>query len=138
MLTAAVVLAVLGLAATFLPQEILRFLGQPDRGVLPLLIQLLGALYLGFAMLDWMTKDSLIGGIYNRPVAVANLLHFASGALALVKGTTANADAAALWPLAVVYSLLGVAFAVVLFTSPVKPQGTPRAMDGTAKELVVE
>jgi len=47
---------------------------------------LLGALYVDFAMLNWMVKGSLIGNIYNRPVAVANFTHFLVGGLALAKG----------------------------------------------------
>ena len=32
-----------------------------------------------------MAKESLIGGIYNRPIAIGNFMHFAVGAMALIK-----------------------------------------------------
>ena len=83
MTASALVMGALGLAATFLPQEIAAYLGAST--TLPLLIQILGALYLGFAMLNWMARTSLIGGIYSRPVASGNLVHFVVGALALAK-----------------------------------------------------
>lgn len=121
MMSAALVTGFLGIAATFLPHELLQRLGYAGDSVLPLLIQLLGATYLAFAILDWVTKDSLIGGIYNRPIALANLVHFTSGALALAKGVFAHPEAAVFWPLTVIYWILAVAFAVVTFTSPVKP-----------------
>lgn len=121
MMSSALVTGFLGIAATFFPHEMLQRLGYSDDAVLPLLIQLLGAMYLAFAILDWITKDSLIGGIYNRPIALANIVHYTSGALALAKGMFANPQAAILWPLTTVYWILAIAFAVVLFTSPVKP-----------------
>jgi hypothetical protein len=36
-------------------------------------------------MLNWMAKGTIIGGIYNRPIAIANLTHFLIGGLALAK-----------------------------------------------------
>src|SRR5687767_3301513 len=85
----ALVMGALGLSATFLPQEIAAYV-TASPGALPLLIQVLGALYFAFAMLNWSAKDSLLGGIYNRPVALGNLVHFVIGALALAKGAFAN------------------------------------------------
>jgi hypothetical protein len=120
MIASALVLFLLGVAATFLPQELLQWLGLAATGVLPLVIQLLGALYLAFAMLNWTAKDSLIGGIYNRPVALGNFLHFVMGALALGKGVIANPAARVLAPVAIVYAIFAVAFALIFFTSPVR------------------
>ena len=114
----AVVMALFGLAGTFLPHELLRAAGIPAGGALPVVVQLTAALYLGFAMLNWMAQDSLIGGIYNRPVAIGNLVHFVVGALALVK-YAASAPPLMLG-VTVVYALFAIAFAKVLFTSPVK------------------
>jgi len=53
--------------------------------VLSLILQLLGAAYFAFAMLNWMAKGAIIGGIYNRPIATANLSHFLIGGIALKK-----------------------------------------------------
>jgi hypothetical protein len=44
--------AMLGAGFTFLPQEILAHVGAPSDGTVVLLMQILGALYLGFAMLN--------------------------------------------------------------------------------------
>ena len=118
----AVVMAVAGLAGSFLPHELLRALGAPAEGLLPVVVQLTAALYLGFAMLNWTARDSLIGGIYNRPVAIGNLLHFASGALALLKYATSTRPPLPVIVMTVVYALFALAFGMVLFTSPVKHQ----------------
>ncbi len=117
MTASAVVLGLLGVAATFLPQEIAASLGLPAEGVQPLLIQILGALYFAFSMLNWTAKDSLIGGIYNRPIAIGNLVHFVVGALALGKGALASP---VILPFAIGYAIFAIAFAWIFFTSPVK------------------
>ena len=117
MAASAVLMAVAGLAGSFLPQELLRNAGLPVSSALAVAVQLYASLLLGFAMVNWMAKDSLIGGIYNRPVAIGNLLHFVSGALALLKyRPTRPAEMI----VAAVYVLFAIAFARILFTSPVK------------------
>ncbi len=117
----AVFLAILGLAAVFLPQESLAYLGAPQQGALPVLVQLLGAHYLAFALLNWMAKDSLIGGVYNRPVAMGNLGHFGIGTIVLLKGAVGGDLPASSWIVCVVYALFAVWFvAITFFGSPVK------------------
>ncbi len=108
-------MALPGAAATFAPPELLARLGATATPALALVVQLLGALYLAFAALNWTARQSLIGGIYNRAVALGNLLHFVAGALALIKGGAGGEFIV----LAVLYALFAVAFAWVLFTSPV-------------------
>ncbi|HKR65725.1 MAG TPA: hypothetical protein VJZ00_18485 [Thermoanaerobaculia bacterium] len=114
----AIVLGLAGLAATFAPDEILNAL-HASGAALPLLIQLLGALYVGFAMLNWTAQDSLIGGIYNRPLAIGNLVHFIVGALALVKGVMAGQRDVIIIAATVIYAMFALAFARIFFTSPV-------------------
>jgi hypothetical protein len=117
MTASALVMGALGLAATFLPQEIAAYLGAST--TLPMLIQILGALYLGFAMLNWTAKDGLIGGIYNRPIAIGNLVHFLVAALALAKGAFAN-PATPVVAFAIGYAIFAIAFGMIFLTSPVK------------------
>ena len=52
MRASAVFLGVLGASATFLPQEILAHAGTPAVGSGVVLIQMAGASYLGFALLN--------------------------------------------------------------------------------------
>jgi hypothetical protein len=118
MSASAAVLAALGLAGTFLPAEVLTRLGTEPTAPLQLAFQVLGALCLGFAMLNWMARGSLIGGIYNRPIVVGNLLHFTSAALAFSKMLLRAPEARPLWPLGLVYALLAAGFAFALFHHP--------------------
>jgi len=108
--------ATLGVGITFLPQELLAHVGAPSDGIVVLLMQILGALYLGFAMLNWMNKGSHIGGIYGRPVSMANFFNFAIGGVALVKWLTAEPVALEVAVMALIYSVFAVWFGLVVFT----------------------
>jgi hypothetical protein len=117
----ALFLGVLGLIASFMPQEILARYGTPSSALDILLIQVAGALYLGFAILNWMARDILIGGIYARPVALGNFLHFAVVTLTLWKSIGGGAlRGHEIIAGAIVYSVFAAWFGLVLFGHPGK------------------
>jgi hypothetical protein len=118
MTLSAILMALLGLAASFLPQEILSYSGAEPRGLGVLLIQVVGALYLGFAMLNWMARANLIGGVYSRPVAMGNFLHFAVVAVTLVKALAGGMRGGPILAGAVLYAVFAVWFGLVVFTHP--------------------
>jgi len=68
-------------------------------------------------MLNWMAKGAIIGGIYNKPIAIANFTHFVIGALALLKAMS-NPPPYFIVPLAVVYSIFAILFGVIFFKHP--------------------
>ncbi|MBT32579.1 MAG: hypothetical protein CMO01_23200 [Thalassobius sp.] len=114
-------LGLLGIALSFIPQEILTFFKLQVTQLSTLFLQIIGALYMGFAMLNWMSKASLIGGIYNRPVAIANVMHFTVVALALVKIVfNIQQFETTIISFTAIYIVLAAAFGYVLLTSPVK------------------
>lgn len=117
----ALFLAALGLLATFLPQEIARYLGL-DGPAAALLVQAAGGLYLGFAILDWSVRDMAIGGIYNRPVLLGNLLHFTTVGLALFRSTLDGNRTPIFLVLTAIYLLLAAWFGSLLFRAPA-PRG---------------
>jgi hypothetical protein len=121
MISSCLFLGILGFILTFLPDETLSYLSISSNPISTLSLQLLGALYLGFAMLNWMAKGSLIGGIYNRPIAIGNMMHFGVGALALIKITSKiQIHSELVIALAIVYSLFAVLFVYVFRTTPSK------------------
>ena len=120
MLSSAVVMAAAGLALEFAPHEILNRFGADSTGVFPLFLQLIGALYLGFAMINYMARGAVIGGIYSRPLAMGNFLHFVVGALALVKYAFSAQTPPPVWLTASVYTVFAVSFGFILFTHPLK------------------
>lgn len=123
MTTSAIVLAVLGLGATFLPQELLGYVGAGVTPAAVLLIQLMGALYIGFAALNWMSRGFITGGIYGRPLIMANLAHFMVGAIALLKAAFTGPSAGGIVLVAAPYSVLAAWFAMVLFRHPAGEPG---------------
>ncbi len=78
-------LGLAGILTLFAPENLLAMLGAPAANPLSVLIQLMGALYFSMAMMNWTAKDSAIGGIYARPVSLANFAHFFTGALLLIR-----------------------------------------------------
>ena len=92
MTLSAIFLLSAGISLTFFPDLILDYLNLNPNQIVVFLLQLLGALYFGYGMLNWMNKGRPIGGIYNRPVAIANLSHFMIAGLALLKGLTSNPE----------------------------------------------
>jgi len=65
-----------------------------------------------------MLKDSVIGGIYNRPALVTNLSHFVIAGLAILRYVSAVNASTGLWAVAAVYALFGIGFGVLLFRHP--------------------
>ncbi len=47
--------------------------------------QLLGAAWLGVAALNWLQRDTRLGGIYGRPVVLANLVLYLVSALSALR-----------------------------------------------------
>ena len=119
MTTSAVSLLTAGIILTFLHDEILKYAYLENTRPLQLLLQIIGALYFGFGMLNWMSKSGLIGGIYNRPIAVANFTHFFIAGLALIKGIMANPVLPkTIWIVSCVYLIFAISFGIVLFRHP--------------------
>jgi uncharacterized membrane protein len=111
--TSALFCFVLALACLFAPAEIAKASGSAlgsDSASTALALQLLGAAVFGLAMLNWMTRQTAIGGIYGRPVVIANLVHFNTGFLTLIKAALAADDGLLLGCAAGIYGVLALAF----------------------------
>ena len=123
MIFSALFMAALGLFTLFAPDKVLGMHGTPPDNATMLLIQMMGALYLGFASLNWAARGVLIGGIYARPVAIGNFTHFTIVAIMLAKA----AIKFGVWQLATsaaVFSLFAIWFG---FVQPESHAGSCRA-----------
>jgi hypothetical protein len=118
MSAAALVLGAGGVLSLFAPDLVLSAIGGAVSPGAMLITQVLGTLALGLASLDWMWRSNRLGGIYGRPIVLANLLHFVSTALVMGKAISREPSLRLLWPLAVVYAVLAVAFFVLMRTDP--------------------
>ncbi|HLA58944.1 MAG TPA: hypothetical protein VK622_09300 [Puia sp.] len=112
----AAVMGITGIVLTFFPQEFAGFFNMADTNII--LLQVLGGLYFGFAILNWAAKANLIGGIYSRPVAMGNFTQFLIGGLALLKFATHNTANTYVWIAVILYLAFAILFGIVLFTSP--------------------
>lgn len=108
-------LGLAGIAASFAPSELLRALGSSAAEPLPVLIQLLGAMYFAFALTNWTAKDNIIGGIYSRPISLGNCVHFVAGALALAKQQFSHGVTLPLVAVLIAYTLFAICFAWLVF-----------------------
>ena len=115
MAVSSVLMAVSGSVLVFFPGYLLKYSDADPNGVFSLILQLLGGLYFAFAMLNWTAKANLIGGIYSRPVAIANFTHFMIGGLALSKGAFIVKDALPVGAVAIVYVVLALIFGKITF-----------------------
>ena len=119
MLTSCVFMGILGLLGSFLPQEMLQYMDIESTGFPPWVVQILGALYFAFAMINWTAKDNVMGGIYSRPIVIGNITHFFMGTLTLIKAVSPGESPAWLWVATVIYAAMAISFTSVMFRGPV-------------------
>ena len=119
MTTSSIILAFAGFVLTFFPKEILDYFELNSSDALQLLIQIIGSLYFAFAMLNWISRGSVIGGIYNRPIIIANLTHFLIAVLAIIKKILSNFSFShAIWSIAIIYTIFAILFGILTFNHP--------------------
>lgn len=114
MVGSSVILAIGGLAALFAPHELGAALDAPVSGS-GIAVQLLGTVYIAFAVTNWIGKDKPIGGIYSRPLSVGNFAHFAIGALVLLNRAMEGDVSTVLIATGAIYAALAAAFARLAF-----------------------
>jgi hypothetical protein len=121
MTTSAIFMGVIGVLLSFLPNEITNYLSIAPNSITILFFMLMSSLYLGFGLLNWMAKGTLIGGIYNKPIAIGNLMHFGVGAIALVKvASKIEMHSEIVISLAVAYLIFAILFFLIFRNNPTK------------------
>lgn len=123
----AAVLLVGGAALLFAPDALLPALVPGFPPAAAWLGQLLGAAWLGVAALNWSQRAALLGGIYGRPVVLANLALFFISALSLLRALLRDAAPAALWSLLVPLAVLAAVYGALLLRGPFDPLQRPAA-----------
>lgn len=115
----------LGVVLNFAPHELAvraGFIGMP---LADLTLQLLAGALLGLGAVNWMSRQSLIGGIYGRAIGIGNLLHFSVGAFALGRAASAGVAPELTWALFGGYLALALAFAWLIFLGGSEPASRP-------------
>jgi len=133
MTLSAIILALIGISLIFFPKEMLDYFELIVTDTLKLLMQIIGSFYFAFAMLNWMSRESIIGGIYNRPIAIANWTHFAIAGFALIKGILSNPSFSyIIWSIGIIYSIFAILFGILAFNHP--PSETKIDNQGSREE----
>ena len=120
MILSVIILGNIGIILTFMPDEILKLLNLVYlSNELKIIFQILGAFYFSFAILNWMTRSSLMGGIYNKPIVTANLAHFSIVGIALIKEIISNPNSPTfLWIMTMFYTFFGISFGILVSRHP--------------------
>lgn len=118
LVAAAILYFAAALPLLFAPEELLGWLGGAGSSVDPALLQVLAGAVFGFAILDWMSRYTKIGGIYGRPLVLANFIHAAIAALSLARASFGGSASPALWVGLALYAVLAAAFGAKLFLAP--------------------
>jgi hypothetical protein len=114
----ALLLGLAGLALVFAPDAILRSLEprMPDGAYW--MGQLLGAAWLGVAALNWHSRRQVLGGIYGRPIVLANVAIYLIGGLSAL-GAARRADfPPGFWWIVLPCISLGLAYLHLMFRGP--------------------
>lgn len=121
MMASAILMGIAGIVLSFGPQEVLVGLGQDSNQISVIALQLMGALYFGFAITNWIAKGTIIGGIYGRPISIGNFTHFFVGGLVLAKAYMNGSKLPLIiLLLAIIYLVFAILFGYVLLTHPKK------------------
>jgi hypothetical protein len=121
----AIFLFIAGGATLFAPGELARAFDPTGSRALPVTVQLIGSGFLGFALMNWMSRRNRIGGIYARPLGMGNLLLFATAALTVGKAAAARNLPAAGMGVCMVLAMLAVSFAWLVFVhDPISDEPT--------------
>lgn len=111
----AIVLFIAGGATLFAPDELARALDPSASRGLAVIIQLVASGFLGFALINWMSRRNRIGGIYARPLGMGNLLLFATAAMTLARAAAAGRLPVAGIGVCAVLTALAASFAWLVF-----------------------
>src|SRR5215216_5564912 len=115
MTSSSLMLGLAGIFALFAPEKLLAVLGVPMANPVSVFIQLMGALYFSIALMNWTAKDSIIGGIYARPVSLGNFAHFFSGTLLLANYAVSNGFNLSILLMLAVYAIFALLFYWLVF-----------------------
>lgn len=114
----AILLLVGGAALLFAADDILPRLvpGFPEAGAW--LGQLLGGAWLAIAALNWLNRGARLGGIYGRPVVLANTTVYFVGAMVLLKTAARPGVPLPIIIATILFAVFAALYAWLLFRGP--------------------
>lgn len=80
--------------------------------------QLLGASWLAVGSLNWLSRSVLLGGIYGRPVVLANLALYFIGAMVLLRIVAADTVPIEVWFAFAPFVIFAIIYGWLLLRGP--------------------
>jgi hypothetical protein len=114
----ACVLGAGGVALLFASDALLPRLVPGTPASATVLGQLVAAGWLALAWLDWSQRRLLIGGIYGRPMVLANFALYMVSAFSVARPAMAAGAPPALWLLTFLFAVLALVYAALLIGGP--------------------
>ena len=114
----AALLALAGLALLFASDVLLPAIVPGLPAATAWLGQLLAAAWLGVATLNWLQRAALLGGIYGRPIVLANLALYFVSALSLLRALMSAGTPSALWLAFAPSAVLAAVYGALLLRGP--------------------
>jgi hypothetical protein len=106
-----------GMLLLFAPEEVRGIERQYTNN--SFFIQLFGAAFLGFGVMNWTVRRSLLGGICGKAVIVGNQVHLTVGTLLVVKHVFLAESSVIYWAFASIFCIDVVLFLYLTFDSAV-------------------
>lgn len=110
MVSSAVVLGVFGFLASFFANELLSHTKVTSQGAGEMFVQFMSAGMLSLAVLNWMGRNTVLGGIYGRPILTGNLVYFLIVLINMIKMLIAKPELPGMWILAAIYLIFTIGF----------------------------
>ena len=111
----AVLLFALGAAALFAADELSQLVSTRPTPLVEAVVQLVAAGLLALAINNWMSRGARIGGIYGRPLGMANLTLHLIAAISLGRAAASGETAPWVIVIAIVFAALCAAFGWLVF-----------------------
>ena len=113
----ALIAILLGLAFLVMPSRVLGQFGVDEYAATKLISQFFGTAMLGLGLLLWFAKDVTEENL-QKGMGIALLVGAAAGLVITVMGKTSGILRSNWWIALVLYALLGVAYAYLVFVKP--------------------
>jgi hypothetical protein len=114
-----------GITLLFAPDVVLPALASGFPPTAVWIGQLLGAAWIGVAALNWLQRGAVLGGIYGRPVVLANLALYFISALSLLRVLLGGEAPRAVWLALAPAAGLAAVYGALLLRGPFDPLGRP-------------
>jgi len=118
--SSAVIYLIFGLSISFFPQETGRIFGTASQyGIDLLLMKVVGGLFFGFGVTNFMSRNSVVGGIYGRPITLGNaMINLIIAGQFLKFNFLQDGVGGHFWIVAILFSAMALSFIYLFLKAP--------------------